>query len=171
MMNRKHTKVIAGLILAAAVATTMAPAAEAARYRGSERSKPVHANRARYRTPPQVRYRTPPQVRYVRPYPQRVVRYYHRHDSHEGLAFLGGLLLGAVISNAAHADHYFYADPYCDLRFSTLAAYRAHLRYHHHPAIVHVIEIRTGDWVDSYAWRHDGWRHYESDRWECGWDD
>ncbi len=163
MMNRKHTKVIAGLILAAAVVTTMAPAAEAARHRGhNSHSKPVYAPHARYRTPA-------PPVRYVRPRPQRVVRYYHRHDSHEGFAFLGGLLLGAVISNAAHANHYFYADPYCDLRFSSLAAYDAHLRYHHHPAVVHVIEIRSGDWVDSYAWRGDGWRHYETDRWECGW--
>jgi len=163
MMHRNHMKVLTGVVLAALIATTMAPAAEAAHRRHKEhkeRSKPVYA--------PWRQSRPEHVVRYVYRGP-RVVRHYHRHDGHSGLAFLGGLVLGAVISNAAHADHYFYADPYCDARFSSLDAYHAHLRYHHHPRIVHVIEVGSGDWVDSYTWYGDGWRHYETDRWECGW--
>jgi len=160
MMHRNHMKVLTGVVLAALIATTMAPAAEAAHRRYKERSKPVYA--------PSHPYRTERVARYVYRGP-RVVRHYHRHDGHPGLAFLGGLVLGAVISNAAHADPYFYADPYCDARFLSLDAYHAHLRYHQHPRVVHVIEVDSGRWVDSYTWYGDGWRHYETDRWECGW--
>ena len=165
MMNRNHMKIMTGVILAALVATTMAPAAEAGR-RHKERSKPVYAPWHQKHRPERV-------VRYVYRGP-RVVQHYHRYDGgHSGLAFLGGLVLGAVITNAhaSHADPYFYADPYCDVRFSSLDAYHSHLRYQHHPRIVHVISVSSGDWVDSYAWYGSGWRHYETERWECGWDD
>jgi Ni/Co efflux regulator RcnB len=165
MMHRTHTKVITGVILAALIATTMAPAAEAGRRKNKERSKHVYSQRDS---------RPHRGVRYVQPKRHRASNhYYYRHrGDHSGLAFLGGLVLGAVITNSAHADHhsYYYADPYCDVRFSSLDAYHGHLRYNHHPRIVHVVDVRSGDWVDSYTWHRSGWRHYETDRWECEWD-
>lgn len=165
MMNRNHMKVVTAVMLAALVATTLAPAADASNRRHKERGKPVYAPWVSQRAPARAPARV---VRYVYSGP-RVVHHYHRHDGHPGLAFLGGLVLGAVISNAAHEDHYFYADPYCDVRFSSLEAYHSHLRYYHHPRIVHVIEVDSDRWVDSYTWYGDGWRHYETDRWDCGW--
>lgn len=166
MMNRNVSKVLTGLVLAALIATTVAPAAEADRgHKGRGKHKQVYAPWHQKHRPERV-------VRYVYRGPRVVEHHYYRdRDGHSGIAFLGGLILGAVITNAhaAHADHYFYADPYCDARFSSLDAYYAHARYHEHPRVVHVIEISSGHWVDSYAWHRGGWRHYEADRWECGW--
>jgi len=179
MMKRNFKNVLTGVVLAALIATTVAPAAQADRGRhdrGRDRGKQVYApGHQKNRKQRVVRHRGPERlVRYVYGGPRVVERHYysHRHrDGHPGIAFLGGLILGAVISNAhaAHADHYFYADPYCDARFSSLDAYYAHTRYHEHPRVVHVVEIRTGNWVDSYTWHRGGWRHYQADRWECGW--
>lgn len=168
MMNRNVSKVLTGLVLAALIATTVAPAAEADRgHKGRGKHKQVYAPWHQKHRPERV-------VRYVYRGPRVVERHYYRdRDGHSGIAFLGGLILGAVISNAhaAHADPYFYADPYCDVRFSSLDAYHSHVGYAHHPRIVHVIEVSSGNWVDSYTWHRGGWRHYETDRWECEWDD
>lgn len=194
MMNRRFNKVVTSVVLAALIATSAVPAAQADRDRNEsgrrgDRGKQVYApghqkqrgkqydrdrGRDRYRGRHVERRRAPERVvRYVYRGPRVVERHYYRdrhRDGHPGIAFLGGLILGAVISNShAHADHHFYADPYCDARFSSLDAYYAHTRYHDHPQVVHVIEVRTGNWVDSYTWHRGGWRQYETDRWECGW--
>jgi len=160
MMTLRLKRWLAGLVLAALVATTIAPAAYAApRYKGGQK----HVRSVRYE-----RHRPQPVVRYVPTRPHRIHQHarYHRYHDGRGLAFLGGFVLGTVISNAAYANPYFYADPYCDVRFSSLDAYRAHLRYHHHPAVVHVIEVRSGDWVDSYRCDDGGsWRYYDTEGW------
>jgi hypothetical protein len=158
MMNRNAKRWMAGVVLTALVATTMAPAAEAStrRYKGG------HGRVAEK----QVRYRPAPAVRHV--YRTRVVHHprYHRSYDGSGLAFLGGLVLGAVITEAVHSHDYDYVDPYCGVRFSSFEAYRAHLRYHHHPAVLHVIEVRTDDWVDSYRCDAGGhWHYYDTEDW------
>jgi hypothetical protein len=200
MMNRNSRRVMAGLVLAALTATTIAPAAQAGEGRGNNKRERVESRDDRrddrrverrggrlaerraerwgeqrqsrqraVKAQRHVEYRPRQVVRYVDYRPYRVVRHarYHRHhQGSNGLAFLGGLVLGAVITRAAQADHYYYADPYCDLRFSSLDAYHSHVGHHRHPTVVHVVEIRTGDWVDSYHYDHGNWRYYDTDDWD-----
>jgi hypothetical protein len=136
--------------------------------RGSSKHVEYRRSSPRQHVETRVVYQPRRVVKYVDYRPYRVVRHarYHRpHHDGSAFAFIGGLLLGAVITHAAHADHYYYADPYCDLRFSSLRAYDSHFAHHHHPRVVHVVEIRTGDWVDSYRYHHGDWRYYQTDVW------
>lgn len=136
--------------------------------RGSSKRVEYRREAPRRHVETRVVYQPRRVVKYVDYRPYRVVRHarYHRpHHDGDAFAFIGGLLLGAVITHAAHADHYYYVDPYCDVRFSSLGAYDAHFVHHHHPRIVHVVEIRTGDWVDSYRYHHGNWRYYDTEVW------
>lgn len=85
----------------------------------------------------------PPRVVYSRP------RYY---DPYPRSSFS----IGITISNVPRAG-YGYWDPYCDDRFSTLDAYLVHARYEHHPCVVELVELRTGDPVCRYEYGGDGW--------------
>ncbi len=87
--------------------------------------------------------------------------------------FLGGLVLGAVLSNAQPAPPpppvYEYFDPYCQERFGSLTAYESHLRYHDHPWVIDVVDAHSGRCVDTYVWQDGHWgsdrdRAYEEDR-------
>jgi hypothetical protein len=70
--------------------------------------------------------------------------------------FIGGLALGAVLSRASEPG-YEYHDPYCRERFATLEIYRSHLHRCHHPRIVRVIEISSGECVHTCRWQDGGW--------------
>ena len=73
--------------------------------------------------------------------------------------FLGGLVLGAAISNASpvYEPDYAYYDPYCHERFASLDLYHGHFGRHHHPRVVHVIEVDSGRHVDTRTWDDGRW--------------
>ena len=115
--------------------------------------------------------------RVVSAYPvSRVV--YTRRSSDAGPAlagFIGGLVLGSVISHAqeAHAyayapppcdngPDYFYYDPYCRRSYASLDDYACH-RWHH-PGVVQVIEIRSDRCVGERAWDGERWRDRDDRR-------
>jgi len=150
---------VAGLALAALMVTMAAPAAEARskkhRDRGSHHTRVV--KRVKYKTS----HRHAP-----RPY-RTVVHHVHRSSDVPVFAgFIGGLVLGAVLTNAAQADvvrDYDYYDPYCNRHFESLAVYRTHFPGHHHPRVVRVIEVRSGDCVETLRWHEGDWRHHDWD--------
>ena len=89
------------------------------------------------------------------------------------VGFLGGLVLGSVLSNAQPAPPpppvYEYYDPYCRERFSSRDAYQRHLEWYDHPARIEVLEVHSGRCVDTYDWRDGRWRSERDDRY--GYDD
>ena len=71
-------------------------------------------------------------------------------------AFIGGLILGTVISNSqACPSGYYYDDPYCNRRFHSLSGYRSHCSSYHHSTTVRVISVETNRCVRTYGY-HDG---------------
>lgn len=144
---------VMGAALAAFAVATISPAAQA----GHRRYKGVPS----YCAPP-VRYYNPP----------RRVLYYERHSDAAPLfaGLIGGFVLGSALAHASSPTHYYW-DPYCHERFVSLSIYRSHFRYHHHPRVVRVISIDSGDCIDTYRWNDGDWR--SDDRaWERdgGWD-
>ncbi|MBI5709088.1 MAG: hypothetical protein HZC42_02125 [Candidatus Eisenbacteria bacterium] len=89
--------------------------------------------------------------------PVYVERHYHSGPAFAG--FLGGLVLGAAISNASPACEpgYAYYDPYCHERFASLDLYYGHVGRHRHPRVVQVIEVESGRYVDTRAWDDGRW--------------
>ncbi len=107
---------------------------------------------------------TPPRFRYDQPR-----FYYERHHSDVGPilgGFVGGLLLGTLLSNVAQghaAPQYVYEDPYTERCYPSYDAYLDACRFEQHPVIVRVIDTRTGACVDT--------RSYDGRRWvEARWD-
>jgi hypothetical protein len=138
---------MASLLLAVTVMAAVAPAAQAdhGRDRRYKIAGPAHV------------------TRYQRPGSVYIVR---RSGAGPAIAgFLGGLFLGATLAHAAPAGFTYY-DPYCDERFDSLEGYRAHLYRHHHPRIVRVITLDTGDCVHTYRYQHGQW-----DVWDDAWGD
>lgn len=138
----------AGLLATTLALATLVPAAQAdrggswVRYKhgGSDRSARV--------------------VRYDRA-PQRV---YVQRSSSVGPAlvgFLGGLVVGSAIHshpvNASAAVDYNYWDPYCHRSYASRDAYYSHSRYAHHPRLVRVIEVDSGDCVRSEEYCDGRW--------------
>lgn len=144
---------VTGAVLAAVLATTLAPIAEAGRGNGRVRYKGGHG---------------PSYQTYNHRYPGST--YYVRRSNTTGAligGFLGGLFLGAVLANAAPAGYVYY-DPYCGERFRSLDSYEVYYRRHHfrHPRVVRVIEVRTNRVVREYRYGDEGWRDdgYNDDR-------
>jgi len=147
----KHTRWMAGLLLAALVMATVAPAAEA----DHRRSRRYKFRGPAYGTHVVTRYHSPGSVYIVR-----------RSSAGPAIAgFLGGLFLGATLAHAA-PDGFFYYDPYCDERFVSLEIYRTHLHHHHHPRIVRVIERDSGDWVHTWRYRDGDWHEWDERDWD-----
>jgi hypothetical protein len=156
---------VTGLALAAFAIVALSPAAQA----GSRRYK---GEPAYY----------PPAARHAYHAPQRVV-YIERHSNAAPLlaGLIGGLVIGSVLAQAgppapAVAPAYYYWDPYCHERFTSLAIYRAHVHHHYHPRFVRVISVGSGDCLDTIHWRDGGWTSERGwDRDGCGrggdWDD
>jgi hypothetical protein len=144
-----HRRWITGLLLAAIVLATVAPAAQADR------------RRVRYKYP--RGYETRVVTRQYYPGSVYVVR--RSSAGHAIAGFLGGLFLGATLAHAAPAGFYYY-DPYCDERFVSLEFYGGHLRHHHHPRIIRVMTVDSGECVRSYRY-HDGeWRDWHDEDWD-----
>jgi hypothetical protein len=97
--------------------------------------------------------------------------------------FIGGLVLGSVLTHANDnyypppppvvyrervvAPAYRYYDPYCGSEFSSLDAYRDHAYRARHPLVARVIDVRTGDCVDTYCWHDGGWRSGYGPDYDC----
>ena len=58
---------------------------------------------------------------------------------------------------------YYYYDPYCGERFSSLDSYGSHVCGHHHPRIVQVISVDTGRCVHVYRYDHGRWEDQDGD--------
>jgi hypothetical protein len=158
LLSPHRRRVVTGVLQIAVLAATLAPAAEARR-RGHDRYKP-----GPYR-----------EVKVVRHAPHRghghgsvyVVR---RSSAGPVIAgFLGGLFLGATLANAAPSGYEYY-DPYCDADFASLEIYHAHLRRHHHPQVVRVIEVETGACAHTYRYDDHRWQEFD-DRQAEDWDE
>ena len=147
------TRWMTAALVAAIVLATVAPAAQAdhrhRRYKGWDRS-----------------YRT----RVVtRPHASGSVYIVRRSSAGPAIAgFLGGLFLGATLAHAA-PDGYLYHDPYCDESFVSLEIYRGHLRHHHHPRVIRVLERDSGECVHTWHYRNGDWRDGDWDGRD--WDD
>ena len=144
-LSQSRNRGLGVLLLVALAAAALAPAAEAGRGHG------------RYQGIGPV-YQGPRVVRVVHRGPYLI----ERHSEAGALAgFLGGLVLGSMISNARPAPPpppaYEYYDPYCRERFLSLDAYGAHLCHHRHPRSIDVIEVHSGRCVDTYAWTDGRW--------------
>ena len=142
----------AGILLTALALGALAPAADAGQGRGN--------GHRRYRGN---------EDRYVRAgYPvRRVVVQHHSDNLGPALVgFIGGLVVGSAIHShpvyaSAPPPECDYYDSYCDERFSSMSDYDYHLRNHHHPRVVLVVNINSGECVGGRRW-HDG-RWYEED--------
>jgi hypothetical protein len=148
-------RITAAVLLGALAIATAAPAAEAG-----------HKYRASHSCGRHCSHGVVKRVKYVQPAPVITTVHHHHSSAAPAIAFIGGLVIGSVIANAhaepAYVEPYSYWDPYCEARFVSLDAYHAHFGHHHHPRVVRVIEVHSGRWVDTYAWRDGGWRHCES---------
>ena len=152
---------VTSLVLAVFAVTALSPAAHA-----------EHRWR-RYKGEPS--YGRPP-VRHVHYAPRRVV-YFERHSDAVPLfaGLIGGLVIGSALAHAsapAVEPAYYYWDPWCHERFASLAIYRSHFYHHHHPRVVRVISVETGDCMDTYCWHDGDWRSEPGDGWDQdgGWD-
>lgn len=173
-MNRWHrlSRVALTLIAAAIVASVSVSAAEAghgrgrggygtARYRGSS-YRPAYTRRVVYSRPHYAYSRAYARPVYYRPaYGMYRVG---RPVSGGYLAFgTGGLSFGFALSS--RPSGYYYMDPYCNTRFSSLGAYQDHCHMHHHDVVVRVVhenapgrvyqDYDRKDWNDSGP--HEDW--------------
>ncbi len=138
-----------GVLVAAITLATVAPAAQADR-----RDRRYKGRDDRHSTRVVTHHHGPSSVYVVR-----------RSDAGPAIAgFLGGLFLGATLAHAA-PDGFFYHDPYCDRRFVSLEIYRTHLRRHHHPRVVRVIERDSGHCLHTWQYRDGGWHDWDDRDW------
>ena len=150
---------IAGLVLAAIAVSIVSPAAQADRGHGRR-----YKGGSGYYNGPVAR-----RVSYA-PRPVFVERRSNAGPLIAGL--IGGLVIGTAIAHASQpvavqaSYDYNYYDPYCEESFATLDIYQAHLRCHHHPRMVRVIEVDDGQCVDTYRWHEGGWSSCRGNDWD-----
>jgi hypothetical protein len=141
---------VTGVLLAAIVMATVAPAAQADR-----RNKRYKPGKHGYPTRVVTRYHSPGSVYVVRrSRPGPIIA-----------GFLGGLFLGATLARSAPAGYYYY-DPYCGERFTSLEFYGTHRHRHSHPRIVRVIERDSGHHVRTYHYRNGDWQDRDHENWD-----
>ena len=141
--NSIGTRALAALLFVALASASLAPAALADRSDGRTR---------------RGRMGGPGVVRVVRRGPYFIERH---SDAGAIVGFLGGLVVGSILSNTPPPPPpppaYVYFDPYCQRNFVTLEAYDEHLYYHRHPRSLEVIEVHSGRCVDTMVWRDGRW--------------
>jgi len=135
-LPRKVQRSLATTLLAVVAVGAIAPFAEAShrhrRYRG-----PVYVER---RVVVRPVYRS---VRVLRPAPYARYTVWHSGNGPVIAGFLGGLFLGATLTNAA-PHGYVYWDPYCHRSFASLEVYDAHCRGSLHTEEIEVVEAPSG---------------------------
>ncbi len=130
-------RMTAAVLLGSFALSAMAPAAEAGQRGHGRKWKRVHT----------------------------VTHVHHTSDCHDGLpafaGFVGGLIVGAAVSNAYAAPppppRYFYYDPYCNVRWTSIDACTPHFRACSHPRTVRVVDVRSGHSVERWTWYHGRW--------------
>lgn len=141
--NSTGNRALAALLLVTLASASLAPAALADRGRDHDR---------------RGRWDHRGTVRVVRRGPYFVERH---SDAGAIVGFLGGLVVGSILSNATPPPPpppaYEYFDPYCHRTFVTFEAYDQHLGYHRHPRSVEVVEVHSGRCVDTLEWRDGRW--------------
>jgi len=93
-------------------------------------------------------------------YQPRTVVVHESCNSSAFAGFVGGIVLGTVLTSAAYANdapHYIYYDPYCGSRYTSMDACRAHFVHSRHPRVIQVIEYGSGRCVDTYTWHRGHW--------------
>ena len=153
-MLLKLDRTVSSMLLVALALAVAAPAAHA----GHKKHKRHHRKHCEVRV-----------VEHVHHAPRVVV-----HDHYNGAAFagfVGGLILGTVVSRAEAAPVYYappveryYYDPYCGERYSSFDACTPHFRHSNHPRVVNVIDVRSGACVERYNYRDGYWRAWDTDR-------
>ena len=109
----------------------------------------------------------------VVPRPSRVVyvdRHVHSAPSFSSLVLagvIGGVQISARFGDAPYRG-YGYWDPYCDMRFSSLRAYRHHSGVHRHPYQLRVFAVAPGHSCDRQCDHGHDDDYYRGD--ERSWD-
>ena len=160
-MNRKSVtnRALGALLLVALASASLAPAALADRdHVRYKRGGPDFRGRGVMRVVPRGPY------------------FIERHsDTGAIVGFLGGLVLGSMLSSAPPPPPppvYEYYDPYCRERFDTLEAYDEHLYDHRHPRRAEVLEVHSGRCVDTLDWRDGRWHSRDDqDRDDPAWNE
>ena len=105
------------------------------------------------------------------------------HQSSAGpvlAGLIGGFLIGNAVANANTTVHYaeyspapacpvaptyYYYDPVCRMSFDNFNECRDHARYHNGAHVIQVIEVGSGNCVETYQWYGGGWRYHAGDDW------
>ena len=159
---------ISGFLLAAFAIGVLAPVAEA-KSKGSRRYKSEYS---RHHKSGGYSKRYKPGYGHRR---TRVVEVHRSSSAGPVIAgFIGGLVLGTVISRSAEAEPYHrpavreeydYYDPYCDDHFASLSSYHRHAS-HRHPVVVRVIEVDSGRCVHVKRYTQGEWVDYQEGDYE-----
>ena len=161
MSIRSRLQRLVGIVLMAVIVLgTVAPLAEAKhRHR---RYRPVVVER-RVIVERRPVYRS---VRVVRHAPYARYAVWRSEGGPVFAGFLGGLFLGATLSNAA-PHGFVYWDSYCHRGFASLELYDVHLHRHVHEPVIQVVEAPVGyHSVDLHSCRGCG-EEYWGDEHEC----
>jgi hypothetical protein len=124
-----------------------------------------------------VRYKgwgPPRMVRTVSVAPAPVYWSGHSYGAPTFASFVGGIIVGTALAQAVQPHPVvvaappvcpvpppppceYYYDPWCHERFYSLEAYDEHLRFERHPAMVRVIDERSGRCIGERVWSDGRW--------------
>ena len=158
-LRSRFQRLVTVALMAAVVLGTVAPHAEARhrhrRYRDRAVERVVVVERPVYRS-----------VRVVRQAPYARYTVWRSERGPVIAGFLGGLFLGATLTNAA-PQGFVYWDSYCHRGFASLEMYDVHLHRHPHEHVIQVVEAPYGyESVDLHTCRECG-EEYWGDEHVC----
>ena len=75
--------------------------------------------------------------------------------------FIGGMAVGSMIGR--RSGSYYYQDPYCDRRYSSLGSFQSGTMNCDHPMVTRVISAQSGGCMNTYGYDDGGWVPYGAD--------